>query len=117
MLVKTIGGFRAKFKEMLHLGYQFKVSHKLIISVELFCHDDIFTKMLYAIRILLFCRLNYLALKLFFLYIQSHWFVFVTFLEITMTKSKCLQLKLDSRNLLFDFLSVSRCFCHFIYTL
>ena len=108
-------GFHARFQKILHLDCQLKVPQKQIIHVELFCHDDILTQMLYAIPILLSCHLNYLALKLFLLYIWSRLLVFVTFLEITMTKSECLQLKLDFWDLLFDVSLVSKCFCHLFY--
>ena len=42
MLGETIRGFHAKFQEIIHLGDQLKVPYKLIIRVELFCHDDIY---------------------------------------------------------------------------
>ena len=59
-LFLTMGGFHSRFQEMIHPGYQLKVSHKLITHVELFSYDDILTKMFYVIYS------NYLALKLFF---------------------------------------------------
>ena len=49
--------------------YQLKVPHKLVIPVELFYRNDILAKMSHAIHVLLSCHLNYLFLKLFFLYI------------------------------------------------
>ena len=80
VLDQTIEGSLARFQEMLRRVYLSKVLNKLMILSR--CHFDK----------AYFCSSYPAFLSL---YICSWWLVFVKFLEITMIKPHCLQLKLE----------------------
>ena len=72
MLGKTIGDFHASFQEMLCLGYQLKVLHKLITPAELLYYNDILDKRVLCDSYLTFLSFELFSFKaIFYLYLKS----------------------------------------------
>ena len=72
MLGKTIGDFHASFQEMLCLGYQLKVPHKLITPAELLYYNDILDKNVLCDSYLTFLSFKLFSFKaIFYLYLKS----------------------------------------------